>query len=338
MEKKSNPNLILSEHALKFVAEITGKPIAQLTIEQVTGGYSRNRRGIVHTGDGSLFVKEVDEGLLPGDGQEERDWLAKDHGVMELLRSEGIDLVPERSWLSADSKVLMMTAYPANEGWLWDLPEESAIQQNYVDAVVSNCNKLESATFTKEDVERLNLTPYFRDKLSDPEAHQNFFELDDEIDNLVERFELLAASSDNPQQRVLLHSLAVAVQNKSSLQELSHSMSSLRKQPNEVFSHCDTRTDNLTYNPRLNKLVMVDWNWASQTPKMFGSTEFLISVAVRGVDVSKWYDEINIDLLATLVVFWSRCCMKAELTETGNLRDTQALSAAVAYDLFTKLC
>lgn len=326
-----------SENALEFVAKQLSKSVDQFTIDRVTGGYSRNRRGLIHIGTQSFFVKEVDETLLPGDGQEERDWLAKDQGVMELLRSEAIELVPEESWLSTDSRVLMMTAYPASEGWLWDMPKDNALQQNYINAVVGACKELETATFTVEDEERLNLKPYFRDKLSDPVTYQAFFGLNDTIDNLVERFEQLASSSDNPEHRVLLHGLVVAFRHKSSLKELPNAMAKLRQQPNEVFSHCDTRTDNLTYNSELDKLILVDWNWASITPRGFGATEFLISVAARGADITPWLRDLNHDLLGTLVAFWSMCCMKPELIAGGNLRDHQAVSAAVTWDLFTKL-
>lgn len=326
-----------SEHALEFVAKQLSKSVDQFMVDRVNGGYSRNRRGLIYTGTQSFFVKEVDEALLPGDGQEERDWLAKDQGVMDLLRSEAIKLVPEDSWLSTDSRVLMMTAYPASEGWLWDMPKDSGLQQIYINAVVCACKELELATFTTEDVERLNLKPYFRDKLSDPVAYQAFFGLKDTIDNLVERFEQLASSSENLDHRVLLHGLAVAFQHKWSLEELSLAMSNLRQQPNEVFSHCDTRTDNLAYNSARDKLILVDWNWASITPRGFGSTEFLISVAARGADITPWLRELNHDLLGTLVAFWSMCCMKPELIIGGNLRDHQAVSAAVAWDLFTKL-
>lgn len=337
MTEKLNQSPPLSENALNFVAEQTGNLVSQFSIERVTGGFSRNRRAIVHTAGQSFFIKEVDENLLPGDGQEERDWLAKDQGVMELLRSESINIVPEESVLSPDSRVLMMSAYPVSKGWQWSLPVDRSVHSEYIQAGVDATKLLETATFTGEDAERLSLQPYFRDKLTDPDIHQTFIGQPGVIERLMQRFTLLADKPENDGHKALLEKMARAIQDNVVIQELESGMSRLRQQPNEVFGHCDARTDNLTFNPGLKKLVMVDWNWASQTPRKFGSTEFLISVAARGADIAEWSKDLNPDLLATLILFWLRCCMNPELTETGNLRDYQAVSTAVAYDLLTNI-
>jgi hypothetical protein len=92
----------LSDRALAFTAEYLQTTVDSLQEHTVSGGFSLNRRAVVALGDKSVFVKEVDVSFLDGDGQEEKGWLAKDHALMELLRSEQYHTVPSWSVLSGD--------------------------------------------------------------------------------------------------------------------------------------------------------------------------------------------------------------------------------------------
>jgi len=327
----------ISQHAILFAGEQLGVGTNELTIEPVSGGFSLNQRAIVRCGNKSLFVKEVEDSLLEGDGQQERAWLAKDQGVMELLRSENIDVVPEWSALSDDSTVLAMTAYPTVEGWHWTLPDDTSAQHSYISAVIAAVNRLEIATVTPGDAESLSLHPYFREKIGNVDSFSNFVADRDNLDRLAQKYQLLAQTAEVKLHSSKLQSTLDAVHNPAAITKIRRGIEDLLGQPDEVFGHCDVRSDNLAYNPRQNKLVLVDWNWASQTPKKFGSTEFLVSAAEQGADIAAWHDELNPGLLAGMVGFWWGCCLQPEIREGSGLRKHQAVSAAIAYDLFTKI-
>lgn len=118
------------------------------------------------------------------------------------------------------------------------------------------------------------------------------------------------------------------------LADLQERTARLADLPNDSLNHCDVRSDNLAYNENTGEVKLVDWNWASYAPKKFGATEFLIDMARRGVDVSPWYDDMSVDLLAATVGFFMTRSLKPPLTPGSTLRDMQAEAAAVANYLY----
>ena len=108
------------------------------------------------------------------------------------------------------------------------------------------------------------------------------------------------------------------------------------KQPEDCFDHSDVRSDNLAFHPQTGELKLVDWNWASYAPRGSGATEFLIDMARHGQDVTPWLDELNAEMLAAFVGFYLIRSLKPPLKPGDNLRQMQALSAAVAYDLLER--
>lgn len=329
--------LPISRRAILFAANQLGVDASALTVEPVSGGFSLNQRALVRHGSKSLFVKEVEDSLLQGDGRQERSWLAKDHGVMELLRSQDINVVPEWSALSDDSAILSMTAYSAAEGWHWSLPDDSSIQHSYINAVIAAVNRLEEVPVSSDEVQRLGLQPYFREIIGNVSLFSSFVSERDNLNRLTQKYQLLAQASEMKPNRSKLQRVLDVIHNPVALTKIRHGIEELLGQPDEVFGHCDVRSDNLAYDPAQDKLVLVDWNWASQTPKNFGSTEFLISVAGQGADVTAWHDELNRGLLAGLVGLWWQSSLGPEIREGSGLRDHQAVSAAIAYDLLARI-
>ena len=123
------------------------------------------------------------------------------------------------------------------------------------------------------------------------------------------------------------------LQDKRSQLELRQITSHLKDQPHDMFSHCDIRSDNLAWNHQTGRVVLVDWNWANFVPRNFGSTEFLIDMAVRGLDISAHKNLLNRELLAGVIGFYlGRCARPAG--ETGeDLRNFRLRTAAIALDL-----
>lgn len=329
----TNKNTI-SSRALDYLSLTFSVPTDDINIIPVSGGYSLNRRSIVEFDDKKYFVKEVDDSLVEGNGDTERGWLKKDHQVMSLLRNESIDIVPEWSDISKDGNLLITSAYSIEDGWLWELPKDHNLHPVYINQVIGAAINLEKATFTEEDIQRLSLNPYFRDKLTDPNDYSKFINLENRTAKLVEKLEGIG-SILSEQQKPKVSMLIEVIKNTSLVEDLiPREMAKLRSQPNSVFGHCDLRPDNLTYNPNIHKVVIVDWNWASITPEKFGSTEFLIACAFRGADISRWHGEINKELVVTLLGFWLEGCLRPNLGSTSTLRDHQAISAAVAYNIY----
>ena len=109
------------------------------------------------------------------------------------------------------------------------------------------------------------------------------------------------------------------------------------KQTEDCFNHSDVRSDNLAFNPQTGELKLVDWNWASYAPQGSGATEFLVDMARHGHDVTPWLGELNVEMLASFVGFFLTRSLKSPLKPGDNLRQMQALSAAVAYDLLQSM-
>ena len=109
------------------------------------------------------------------------------------------------------------------------------------------------------------------------------------------------------------------------------------KQTEDCFNHSDVRSDNLAFNPQTGELKLVDWNWVSYAPQGSGATEFLVDMARHGHDVTPWLGELNAEMLASFVGFFLTRSLKPPLKPGDNLRQMQALSAAVAYDLLERM-
>jgi len=62
-----------------------------------------------------------------------------------------------------------------------------------------------------------------------------------------------------------------------------------------------------------------------------------VDMARHGHDVTPWLGELNAEMLASFVGFFLTRSLKPPLKPGDNLRQMQALSAAVAYDLLQSI-
>lgn len=324
-------------HATKAaVAEVLNMPLDSVQTQVVGGGYSRNRRSLMGNDERWVFVKEVDVSLLPDAGDEELWWLQKDYLCTEALRSVVPEVIPEWVQLHVDDHALVMTSYRSEDGWLWTPPDDDDLQQQYIQAVVDATKRLEDVQFDEEMIETLKLQPYFRDMLALDDGFALVVQNEAIRNRLKEKYTAFAEDESGRLARQHRQLLAL-LNDESDLQRLADNAAQLLKQPNDSFGHCDVRSDNLAFHPESGEIKLVDWNWASYTPKRFGATEFLIDMARRGADVSQWADELNAELLAATVGFYLNRCLKDPLAPGNTLRDMQAESAAVAFDLYRRV-
>jgi hypothetical protein len=325
---------ILSATALDIAARKLNCSVADLRIQSVSGGYSLNRRALVSYGDTWLFVKEVDTTLLESDGNEELQWLKKDYELTNLLRRDVPELVSDWAELHANGHVLLMSSYRQEEGWLWTLPANPNLQAAYIQAVIDATKHFEQLTFDQPTIERLNLQSFFRDELAFDNGIELIVENDEIRRRLSEKFTALTEREDQPWLKRAYAHIHILMQDSKKLARLKTHAKELVNQADDLFNHCDVRSDNIAYNPATGSVKFVDWNWASFAPAKFGSTEFLVDMARRGVDVTPWLNELNPELLADTVGYYAKRCLKDPLTPESTLRDMQAQSAAIALSLY----
>lgn len=252
---------------------------------------------------------------------------------MQYLVLREFSIVPDWSVLSDDGTVLLLPAYRAEEGWVWDFPEDARERQRYIEAVIREVRTLEGATFSEEIIARYNLQPYLRDEMALDEGFEKLLTDSAVRQVLMEKIKTIQDDRHTEKVRVFMDILA----DTSALEQLSVVAKRLIVQPNTVFGHCDVRSDNIAFNTQTGEVKLVDWNWASFTPIHFGSTEFLADAARRGIDVVPWHGYLNRELLASLVGVWGYSCTHPPLVPGGTLRDVQALLAALTYDMYTTL-
>ena len=323
---------ILTNRAIEFAAAELGKPVDQLTITPTSGGFSRNRRALVSAGDRTIFVKEVDVAVLPDEGERELAWLKKDYEMVQLLQTKHPELAADWVKLSDDGHVLLMTAYPTSEGWLWSPPTDPETVDDYIDAVVRTVRVLEDAQFDEATVERLQLEPHFRDEIALDNKYPSIYDDAPTRQQLIEKYQALADQNDKNAHRytAMVHLL----NDETALRQLQQAAYKLAEQPQDKFNHCDVRSDNLAYHPNANTVKLVDWNWASYAPSRFGTTEFLLDMARHDHDITPWFDQLNPALLAASVNFFAVRCLQPPLAPDSALCDMQLTSAATAYELY----
>ena len=107
IETPPDRDALLTSRALQCTATELGTNISDLQITSVSGGFSRNRRALVSAGDKTIFVKEVDIDVLPGEGERELAWLKKDYEVTRLLQKLHPKFVADWIKLDGDGHVLI---------------------------------------------------------------------------------------------------------------------------------------------------------------------------------------------------------------------------------------
>lgn len=335
METLPSHNKLLTDKALQCAAVELGVDSSDLRVAPVGGGFSRNRRALVSAGDKTIFVKEVDVDVLPDEGETELAWLKKDYEVTRLLQKVHPQYVADQITLSDDGHVLMTSSYASADGWLWQPPAEKSVSKRYISAVVTATRELEQTELPHAVTEELQLQPFAAAELG----------LDDGIDRIIADADIRRQLIDN--YRILLPDQLEVNQRRcqkmmellsrgDELADISVRAKRFAKQPEDCFNHCDVRSDNLAFHPQTGELKLVDWNWASYTPRGSGATEFLVDMARHGQDVTPWLGEVNAEMLAAFVGFYLIRSLKPPLQPGDNLRQMQALSAATAYDLLER--
>ena len=332
----SDRDKLLTDRALQCAAAELNVDSSELRITPVSGGFSLNRRALVSSGDRTIFVKEVDANLLSDEGERELGWLKKDYAVTRLLQKTYPQYVANWTELADDGYVLMTSSYASSDGWLWQPPTDNSVAERYISTVITAVRELEKIKLPQELIEELQLQPFAARELG----------LDDGIDQIIADADIRSRLIDN-YQKLLPNQLEInqrrcqaiieLLEKRDELIDISVRAKEFAKQTEDCFNHSDVRSDNLAFNPQTGELKLVDWNWASYVPQGSGATEFLVDMARHGHDVTPWLGELNVEMLASFVGFFLIRSLKPPLKPGDNLRQMQALSAAVAYDLLERM-
>ena len=336
METLPDQDKLLTDRALQCAAAELNVDSSELRITPVSGGFSLNRRALVSSGDRTIFVKEVDANLLSDEGERELGWLKKDYAVTRLLQKTYPQYVADWTELADDGYVLMTSSYASSDGWLWQPPTDNSVAERYISTVITAVRELEKIKLPQELIEELQLQPFVARELG----------LDDGIDQIIADADIRRRLIDN-YQKLLPNQLEInqrrcraiieLLEKRDELIDISMRAKEFAKQTEDCFNHSDVRSDNLAFNPQTGELKLVDWNWASYAPQGSGATEFLVDMARHGHDVTPWLGELNAEMLASFVGFFLTRSLKPPLKPGDNLRQMQALSAAVAYDLLERM-
>ena len=327
---------LLTDRALQCAATELNVDSSELRITPVSGGFSLNRRALVSSGDRTIFVKEVDANLLSDEGERELGWLKKDYAVTRLLQKTYPQYVADWTKLADDGHVLMTSSYASSDGWLWQPPTDNSVAERYISTVITAVRELEKIKLPQELIEELQLQPFAAGELG----------LDDGIDQIIADADIRRRLINN-YQKLLPNQLEInqwrcrniieLLEKRDELIDISVRAKEFAKQTEGCFNHSDVRSDNLAFNPQTGELKLVDWNWTSYAPQGSGATEFLVDMARHGHDVTSWLGELNAEMLASFVGFFLIRSLKPPLKPGDNLRQMQALSAAVAYDLLQSM-
>ena len=336
METLPDHDKLLTDRALQCAAAELNVDLSELRITPVSGGFSLNRRALVSSGDRTIFVKEVDANLLSDEGERELGWLKKDYAVTRLLQKTYPQYVADWTELADDGHVLMTSSYASSDGWLWQPPTDNSVAERYISTVITAVRELEKIKLPQELIEELQLQPFAARELG----------LDDGIDQIIADADIRRRLIDN-YQKLLSNQLEInqrrcqaiieLLEKRDELIDVSVRAKEFAKQTEDCFNHSDVRSDNLAFNPQTGELKLVDWNWASYASQGSGATEFLVDMARHGHDVTPWLGELNVEMLASFVGFYLIRSLKPPLKPGDNLRQMQALSAAVAYDLLQSM-
>ena len=335
MKTSLSPNKLLTNRALQCAAVELGVDSSDLRVTSVSGGFSRNRRALVSAGDRTIFVKEVDIDVLPDDGETELAWLKKDYEVMRMLQKVHPKFVADWIKLDGDGHVLMTTSYASADGWLWRPPAEKSVAERYISAVLAAVRELENTQLTAEMVEEMQLQSFVATELGLDDGIDQVIAEADIRRQLIDNYQILLPEQSKVNQR-RCQKMMELLGRSDELADISVRAKRFAKQPEDCFNHSDVRSDNLAFHPQTGELKLVDWNWASYAPQGSGATEFLVDMARHGQDVTPWLEELNAEMLAAFVGFFLVRSLKPPLKPGDNLRQMQALSAAVAYDLLER--
>ena len=307
-----------------FAMELGYTPDA-LTLTPVDGGHMAYHRLYIDTPEGKLFAKGHAPELFTDPVREShaRSYLEKEQMIFEYLRSEDYQQVPTYSTLLGGS-VLVMNAFPAEEGWCWRAPKDAVQFQDYVESVLASLDNLQNVPLPPLD-------HFFPKRILKVYNEEGWDFIDSKIEACIQS--LLTQWNDRfyPETRT-----AAAVLS-SKLPELVEAGKSIVTPAQQYYlAHHDFRQANIGWHQELGTQV-IDWSWADIGPKHADSTMLLIDLTKSGYDISPYMQSyFNPEHAAVLMGHWLGRSVEPTRDGDPTIRFHQLTSAITAFDLLSK--
>lgn len=237
----------------------------------VQGGHMNYERLLIASEDADIQFAKCHDATRFSDPIRERhsrEYLAKEHMIMEHLRHQQYDHIPAHSRL-IDDHTLLMEGLSSSNGWHWRAPDG---ESSYVQDVLSALETLEGVAPPSS----------FLDSHGPSHAvlrDTGWPQLDEQQLALV---------------KANLHKTAPHLHTRlrSDAHQLADTLESLRgSAPSDTqalwFCHHDLRQANLAWHPQ-HGVRIVDWSWAGMGLEKADSTSLLVDLHKSGHDIEPY--------------------------------------------------
>lgn len=289
-------------------------------IRKVNGGHMSYERLLIDSPEhGTQFVKLHDPTMFTDHIRERhsREYLVKEHAMMQHLRDRDFIHVPSHSRMIGDYG-LVMEGLPPDESWHWKAPDLEL--SSYIDTVLGALEELEEAQPPNDFLD------------SHMPAHIALLEEgwrnlgDTSLEHVAVKLgSILPSLSPNFQQDAvrLIDSLPSLI---------NRDVVAVPKK----FAHHDLRQANLAWHPQ-HGVRFVDWSWAGLGLEKADRTSLLIDLHKSGHRVIDYIEEhFNTDHAHLLLGFLLARSIAPGRNEDSAVRFHQAVSAISTYSLMTQ--
>lgn len=296
---------------------------SEYAVSPVGGGHMAYGHHLVTTPGGrSLFVKShhTDFFTDPVREQHSREYLQKEHAYLRHFATQLPQLVPENNFL-IDDKTLIMSGFPADEGWYWRTPDEPELTHRYITEALAALTILSVQPPAEHGT---TITPTHESHWR--EGWQTI------IDNphlqlaIKAKAKELSTEWDATKQASVLSLL-------DSLPILALHIQTVDITPTQTAHH-DARQSNIAWHPEKG-VKLVDWSWADLGLANADTTTLLIDLHKSGYNVQPYMDHFNPVHAQLMIGFWLGHTLWETKDASSTVREHQLASACAAFELLS---
>lgn len=274
------------------------------SLEPVSGGFTNAKRGIVTLPTGERCFIKI------GADPTTNEWARKEIKIYQTLHEHGFPHLPRLLAVNEDCTGFALEALEAKQGWEWETPwsdERLAATLNAMDDLAGLPMTLFDDDILAGDPDDLAVNPWLMPEVTD--------EAKVLLQEKLRSMQLNKLADEMPRLQV------------------NFQFNSTKKQ----LVHYDVRRDNCAWNPILQQVKLVDWNWLHVGSREIDINALLVNVYKSGLDPRKNFSSrVDKDALMWLCGYWLSSSIKPgtnSMTNHEALRAYQFESAIAAYQL-----
>jgi hypothetical protein len=283
---------------------IQERPDALLPVE---GGFTKAIRGIFTTPQNrKVFVKIGVDPIT-------KTWAKKEIDVYKSLQACGYKYIPKLISINDDECGFALEYLGSENGWEWETPwtdHRLGATLRALDELATLPRSAVAPGLLEDDEDDINVNPWQMCRIDQAsEALLNKRLHDVNRPDIAERLKDL----------------------KSSLQFTPDS---------KVLVHYDVRRDNCAWNPRLETVKLIDWNWLRFGSQKIDVCALLVNAYKAGLSLKNFTDRLDYNALMWLTGYWLSSSIQPgseTMSDPAVLRSYQFDSAIAAYDLATEI-